>query len=358
MLYSASKGLLMARRKRQRVSPTPKTAATQPQPLPTLGASSDVAHDPHADSSVPETAQAAQTSQRASSAAAEAADVADPQQPAEANGKLSGSKAKRKRLKKLQQRLAEANDDAPLGAAGASSEAANGTQDDSGLHTTMAGGDEQAQTPVPGQDAAQRVQQPQAEASGGGVPVNGASAEAPGRPEGGTSAQQVGAALAAETPCEQASTRASSKRKSVRFHLRDNLFFEPGGQVPPPAVRTPPKAQPKVGGPLSPRVSCLADPDTMHCCVKGEDTQAAYAAVPSVVAHHSMAEDAGQRLEGEARYRSNIDQRKVKTALAEPEQHPSSCGRIVFLTQDSGHTYQIWQCVFMRPQRNLREAAV
>lgn len=40
---------------------------------------------------------------------------------------------------------------------------------------------------------------------------------------------------------------ATSARKAVRINLRNNLYFEHGGPVPDPMVRTPPTARSKVG---------------------------------------------------------------------------------------------------------------
>ena len=57
-------------------------------------------------------------------------------------------------------------------------------------------------------------------------------------------------------------TPDSEARKSVRFHLRSNLYFDFGGKVPPPDVRTPPKAKPKVRTPSQARASVDA-----HACV-------------------------------------------------------------------------------------------
>ncbi len=246
VLYSVSKGLLMARRKRQKVLHLPESAATQAsQPSVPITAHRNV-HDQDAGSP---TAEAAAQISRVTGQAADIAAIADdgsPLQPAEANGKASGSKAKRKRMKKLQQQLADASGDGPVERAEAGSAAANGTSPDASGARGVAGVSEQAEPPVSMQDADDGVQQAHAESTDSKGPANGHSSEAGITPNGQLSMQQTGGASAQDTPRGQTSPRASSKRKSVRFHLRDNLFFEPGGQVPPPAVRTPPKAQPKV----------------------------------------------------------------------------------------------------------------
>ena len=46
--------------------------------------------------------------------------------------------------------------------------------------------------------------------------------------------------------------QGSEQSKSVRFRLKKNLYFEHGGPLPLPELRTPPSAQPKV------RWGCMA----------------------------------------------------------------------------------------------------
>ena len=240
-----SKGLLMARRKRQKVLHLPEPAAPHvSQPSVPVTAHRTM-HEQDASSP---TAPAAQISLVTSHAADTAATVDDgsPPQPAEANGKGSGSKVKRKRMKKLQQRLAEASGDGPVEVDNTASAAANGSTPDASGARAVAGNDHQAEPFVSTLGADDGVQQPHAESTDSKGPANGRSSGDGITPNGQLSLQLTDGASAQDTPGAQTSPRASSKRKSVRFHLRDNLFFEPGGQVPPPAVRTPPKAQPKV----------------------------------------------------------------------------------------------------------------
>jgi len=245
VLYSVSKGLLMARRKRQKVLHLPESAATKALQPSVPATAPRIVHDQVAGSP---TADASQTSSAVSSAAetALAVDEGSPQQLVEANGKASGSKAKRKRMKQLQQRLAEASGDGPVELTEAASAAANGSTPDASGSRGVAGGDEQAEPPVSTQGADDGVQQLHAESTDSKGPANGYSSGVGITPNGQLSLRLADGASARDMPRAQTSPRASSKRKSVRFHLRDNLFFEPGGQVPPPAVRTPPKAQPKV----------------------------------------------------------------------------------------------------------------
>ena len=242
MLYSVSKGLLMARRKRQKVSHAPESADIQPSPPSLPAAASRVVHDQGVDSPAVEVSQNSRASSHAVHTAVAADDEA-PQQPAEANEMASGSKAKRKRMKKLQQRSADADgiaesDKAASDAADASALEASGM-----LAVTVANG--QAEPRVATEGANDGEQQAHVECADSKAPGNGASGVDK-TPNGGLALQQAASVSFEDAPRVQ-SPRASSKRKSVRFHLRDNLFFEPGGQVPPPAVRTPPKAQPKVG---------------------------------------------------------------------------------------------------------------
>ena len=248
MLYSVSKGLLVARRKRQKVAHLPDTAATKSPLVRTVAASAEFEDNQRAASPALCPAEADQTSHGLTSApeSEEASISARPTQTCEANGKVVVSKAKRKRMKKLQQKLAEANGHAPppeLGQAPHAAADGDALVDDS-LHDTSGANSKQPETAPPAPSTAQGVQQPEVEPDGSEALMNGTSSAAA-SPASRQTSQPV-AASAPDLPRKQTSPLGSSKRKSVRFHLRDNLFFEPGGQVPPAAVRTPPKAQPKV----------------------------------------------------------------------------------------------------------------
>ena len=161
-----------------------------------------------------------------------------------------GSKSARKRKKaKQQQQAADANGSAPELAQPVS----NGShRHGPALSDLQAPLDTSVLAATQASIADQALKQSAAEPHGSEAQPHEPSSEANTK-DSRPSAQREHSGSAPNTPNEQTSPRASGKRKSVRFHLRENLFFEPGGQVPPAAVRTPPKARPKVRFTCCPR---------------------------------------------------------------------------------------------------------
>ena len=193
--------------------------------------------------------------------AGKAAGAAEAREGAHADTAATGSKSKRKRRKGQQQQVADANGHTSEPVQASSGEAASGGAFMPGLGKTALHGPASAsgRAPMPAPSLGDGVKLASAQPNGSETAADAASLAAS-RRDGSSSAQREPSVVADSKPGEQTSPRDSSKRKSVRFHLRDNLFFEPGGQVPPAAVRTPPKARPKVR-----HAAAVLRSATMHC---------------------------------------------------------------------------------------------
>uniref|UniRef100_A0A7S3R445 Uncharacterized protein n=1 Tax=Dunaliella tertiolecta TaxID=3047 RepID=A0A7S3R445_DUNTE len=96
-------------------------------------------------------------------------------------------------------------------------------------------------TPMPSPGVGKRTRMEQQQQSQGARSTpqgNGAAAAEPKGPEKSSSGKKRRAAAAAGGP-------ATSARKAVRINLRNNLYFEHGGPIPDPMIRTPPTARSK-----------------------------------------------------------------------------------------------------------------
>jgi hypothetical protein len=251
---------------------------TQSSPQTTTPASPGDAAGPGNASPAADTAGAAQPSyvSTQTATAGKAASAAEAREGAHAELAPPGKKSKRKRQKVQQQQAADATGHAPEPVQAGSCEAPSdgASTPDLGKTKLHCSPGAIVQTAVPVPSPREGLEHSPAEPDGSEARPDGTSAEVP-RQDGRLSAQQEQPAEALSTLGDQTSPRASSRRKSVRFHLRDNLFFEPGGQVPPAAVRTPPKARPKV---------CL-----IRCWIEEREDPMSFAQPQSVACMHAAA---------------------------------------------------------------------